>query len=108
MGNLHCCPIFHQNFDKAHRQAGLYFSFIYLILIWEFAAAYAPMRTIETYRQAKPRGKERRKAARELTPTAQSDTDYANWTSVFNFIYGLSCGWCGRPRTPNRDIVVGF
>ena len=44
--------------------------------------------SIETCRQTKPRGKERRKAARRQPSFRQSDTDYANWTSVFNFIYG--------------------
>lgn len=48
-GNLHCCPIFHQNYDKAHRQAGLYFSFIYLFLygsLLQLMRRCAPLRHI--------------------------------------------------------------
>lgn len=48
-----------------------YTSRSYTYLIWEFAAAYAPMRTIETYRQTKPLLTKRRKAARELNPYRQ-------------------------------------
>ncbi len=43
--------------------------------------------SVETYRQTKPIEKERRKAARELTTTARSDTDYENGHPYSSGIY---------------------
>ena len=79
-----------------------------LILIWEFATAYAPMRTVKTFRQTNPSGKKRRKAARELNPlTAKSNTDYANG-HPYSTLFMRSYGWCGNSRTPLRDTLVVF
>lgn len=42
--------------------------FIYLFIMCISAAAYAPMRTLETYRQTKPRGKVKKKGGKRPKP----------------------------------------
>lgn len=46
------------------------------------------MRAVETYRQTNHRWNVKKKGGKKTTSSPPKDTDYANWTSVFNFIYG--------------------
>ena len=79
-----------------------------LIPLYGYAAAYAPMRIIETYRQTNHCGKVKKKGGKKTTFSPPKWYWLCKLDIRILLVFMKSCGWCGSSRNPDRHTLVGF